>query len=128
MEILVCEWCDRLFQSKGYHLCEACKIEDMKRFSKVSEFIRDSKNREATLKEVVEATGVEEVDISRYIQEGRLIVKSMPNLQINCIACGKLTNEGRLCRGCRNHIGGALDGLSEGSNGSNGRVSTYRLD
>ena len=123
----MCEWCDRLFQSKGYHLCDTCKIEDMKRFAKVSEFIRDSKNREATLTEVVNVTGVEEVDISRYIQEGRLIVKSMPNLRISCAACGKLTNDGRLCKACRDLIGGSLKDLSGGSSNS-GRGSTYRLD
>lgn len=133
MDVLVCEWCDKLFQSKGHKLCDACKVVDMKRFSTVSEFIRDSRNRESTLNEIVETTGVSEKDISRYIREGRLIVKDLPNFGISCVACGKLTNDGNMCRGCRTSLsesfGVAVNEYdNRKNNGGFGMGSTYRLD
>lgn len=103
MEVLSCEHCGALFMGLD-KLCGSCKKKDYMDFQEVSEYLRNPKNKNATVIDVAMNTSVSERTISRYIREGRLIVKDMPNMLIACSGCGKLTNRGKLCKECRDFI------------------------
>lgn len=114
MNVLSCEGCGKLFQGVD-KLCGSCKMQDYRDFQEVCEYVRNPKNRQATIIDVVANTSVSERKVLRYIREGRLIVKDMPNMLVSCSSCGKLTNRGKLCKECKDFI--LESGLGAESNG-----------
>lgn len=85
-------------------ICPTCYKEEEEAFEIVYHFLRDRKNREATLFEIVEATGVEEKLIIKFIKEHRLRTSFFPNLTYPCEKCGSPINKGRLCDDCSHGI------------------------
>lgn len=99
-----CPKCGSLFVRTQFRdVCEACYREEEKLFEKVYAFIRKRENRTATMSQVVDATGVEEALIIKWIKKGRLQLVHFPNLGYPCEKCGTMIREGRLCSAC---IGG----------------------
>jgi flagellar operon protein (TIGR03826 family) len=78
-----------------------CHEKEEKCFEKVYVFIRQKKNRRATMMEVCSATGVEQQKITRFIKQGRLRVADFPNLWYPCDSCETPIREGKLCESCR---------------------------
>lgn len=109
-EIANCPRCGRLFARALRPVCESCFKEYEKMFQTVYTFIRKKENREATMEEVVENTGVEEKYIQQFIREGRLKTSHFPNLTYPCESCGRAIREGRLCDHCKRNI---HDGLKK---------------
>jgi flagellar operon protein (TIGR03826 family) len=96
-----CPRCGRLFvKNQIRDVCEQCYKEEEKLFEKVYTFIRKRENRTATLAQVVEATGVDESLIVKWIKNGRLRLVQFPNLGYPCERCGKTIRKGRLCQEC----------------------------
>lgn len=114
MDADTCRMCGRLFmkQSRSPY-CTSCSEVDFQHFLKVRDFIREPANKQTTIGALVEATGVSELDITRYIHEGRLIIKDNPELSINCVRCGQPTNDGRVCSSCQRDMQKELSGLQE---------------
>jgi flagellar operon protein (TIGR03826 family) len=101
MELSNCPKCDALFvKNKFRDVCDACYKQEEKDFDKVYQFIRKRENRTATMSQVVEATGVQEELIIKFVKTGRLRTSMFPNLGVPCEKCGRLTRDGRLCGGC----------------------------
>lgn len=99
-ELANCARCGRVFVKGLRDICEHCKKEEDKDFETVYQYIRQKDHRMATLSEVVEATGVEEKLILKFIKEGRLRQSQFPNLGYPCQKCGTLIREGKLCGSC----------------------------
>jgi flagellar operon protein (TIGR03826 family) len=101
MNLENCPNCGSLFvKNKLRDICENCYREEEKDFEKVYNFLRKRKNRMATITQIVEATGVKESLLIKFIKSGRLQLAQFPNLGYPCDRCGTLIREGRLCVNC----------------------------
>ena len=128
MDAATCNMCGRLFMKQGRSpYCPSCSEVDFQNFLKVRDFIREPANKQTTIGGLVEATGVPELDIPRYIHEGRLIIKDHPALAVSCIRCGKPTNEGKLCSSCQHDMHAELQQLQDNQT-KRSDVRAYRLD
>ncbi|WP_042142639.1 TIGR03826 family flagellar region protein [Paucisalibacillus sp. EB02] len=99
-ELANCLQCGKVFVKQLKDICRNCYKEEEVAFKKVYEFLKQQKNREATLYEVVEATGVEETLITKFIKEKRLRTSMFPKLGFPCERCGTLIVSGKLCMNC----------------------------
>lgn len=100
-ELANCPNCGRLFVKEVRTICPSCYAIEEEKFEKVYDFVREQKNRRATLSKVSRATGVKESTIVRFIKEGRIRVVDFPNLYYPCESCGTPIHEGKLCDRCR---------------------------
>src|SRR5699024_11870168 len=72
-ELKNCERCGEIFASIGdKDVCPKCGRQEEEDFQKVYRFLTNRKNREATILEIVEATGVEEDLIIKFMKQNRL--------------------------------------------------------
>ncbi|WP_284139262.1 TIGR03826 family flagellar region protein [Virgibacillus sp. LDC-1] len=99
-ELANCPHCGAVFVKGIREICQACYKEEEKAFQIVYDFLRVQKNREATLLEIVEATGVEKELIIKFIKENRLRKSQFPKLGYPCDRCGKDIRSGKLCNQC----------------------------
>ncbi|WP_044749211.1 TIGR03826 family flagellar region protein [Bacillus alveayuensis] len=100
-ELMNCPRCGRLFIKNQFRdVCEQCYREEEQLFEKVYQFLRRRENRTATMAQVVEATGVSERLIIKWIKAGRIKLVHFPNLGYPCEKCGKTIREGRICKEC----------------------------
>lgn len=109
-----CPECGKLFIKTAWQsICNDCrKIED-KQFETARNFIRQKKNRMATLLEVAEETGVPESKIQQFIREGKLIVSSMPNMGYTCDRCNTVIKRGKYCTKCQEKLKHGIEGLKK---------------
>src|SRR5690625_303533 len=99
-ELANCENCNAVFVKTVRNICQECFNEEEKAFEIVYRFLMRRKNRQATIMEIVDATGVEENLIIKFIKEKRLRTTQFPNLSYPCEKCGKPINTGKLCNDC----------------------------
>lgn len=95
-----CPNCGKLFVKGAITVCRDCYLEEEEKFKLVYDYLREKENRQATIIEVSEATGVEESLIIKFIKQRRLSTKNFPNLTYDCERCGKPIHEGKLCKDC----------------------------
>ncbi|MEQ6377577.1 hypothetical protein RZN22_05535 [Bacillaceae bacterium S4-13-58] len=108
-ELSNCPRCGALFVKTIKSVCPECSKEEEKAFNIVYEFIRRRENREATISEVVEGTGVEEDLIIKFIKEKRIRSTHFPNLTYECEKCGAPIKEGVICTSCQAGLKSELD-------------------
>jgi flagellar operon protein (TIGR03826 family) len=114
MNLENCPNCGTLFvKNKFRDVCENCYREEEKEFEKVYNFLRRRENRMATMAQVVDATGVKESLLIKFIKNGRLKLAQFPNLGYPCDRCGTLIREGRLCTNCSTDISKQLETLQK---------------
>lgn len=99
-----CPKCGRLYVRNLHGVCDVCRKEEDKLFDKVYQFIRKRENRTATIPQIVEATGVDEDTIMRFVKEGRLRSTQFPNLGYRCEKCGTIIQKGVLCQSCSSSL------------------------
>lgn len=99
-----CARCGAVFAKGIRDICQNCYREEEEAFKTVYRFLTKRKNREATLPEIVEATGVEEDLIIKFMKQNRLRASQFPKLAYPCEKCGNNIIEGRLCASCSNKI------------------------
>lgn len=99
-ELTNCTKCGKVFVKNLRDICQDCYKEEEAAFKIVYEFLKKQKNREATLREVVEATGVEETLITKFIKEKRLRTSMFPKLGYPCERCGTPITTGKICTSC----------------------------
>ncbi|WP_277673676.1 TIGR03826 family flagellar region protein [Piscibacillus halophilus] len=99
-ELANCPQCGELFVKGNITVCQSCYQEEEKKFEKVYAFIRQKKNRTATMYEVANETGVEESLITKWVKEKRIHPSHAPNLTYPCERCGNPISEGKLCSSC----------------------------
>lgn len=105
MDLSNCPNCDLLFvKNKFRDVCEKCWKEEEKAYDTVSKFMRKRENRAATILQVVEATGVSEDLILKFIKSGRFQLTHFPNFGYPCDKCGTIIREGRLCGSCAGEL------------------------
>ncbi|MFD1849026.1 TIGR03826 family flagellar region protein [Oceanobacillus bengalensis] len=90
-------------------ICPACYREEENAYQTVYQFLRKQKNRQATMYEIVEATGVEEWYITKFIKEKRLLPSQFPNLNYPCERCMAPITSGKLCTDCTSELKKELD-------------------
>src|SRR5699024_5514894 len=69
-------------------------------FQEVYNFLREQKNRSASLQEISEATKIDEKLIIKFLKQNRLRASDFPKLKYPCESCGKLISEQRYCSEC----------------------------
>lgn len=101
-----CKRCGAIYQNRSGSYCEKCFKEMDEKYVLIRDYLYDNPN--ATPKEVMDETGVEESIILLFLKEGRLQMKSAEGL-IRCEKCGKPITHGNLCDNCRNAMSKLLD-------------------
>lgn len=99
-----CTRCGKVFAKTVRDICLECYRKEEEDFQKVYRFLQNRKNREATIHEIVEATGVDEDTIIKFLKQKRLRPSEFPKLGYPCEICGKNIVQGRLCEDCAKHI------------------------
>lgn len=104
-ELSNCPKCNAIFVKNQFKdICDACYKEEERLYETVYKFIRKRENRTATMQQVIDATGVEEELILKFIKTGRLKLTQFPNLGYPCTKCGKTIREGKLCESCTGQL------------------------
>lgn len=104
MSIKNCKSCGKVFADPVRDICRDCYYAEEEAFQTVYRFITKKKNREATITEIVKATGVEEELIIKFMKQNRLRASQFPKLAYPCESCGVDIVEGRLCESCKSSI------------------------
>lgn len=103
MDLRNCSRCGKLFQSMGQRICPDCVREEQKDFEKVREYLWE--NKDATIYETSQATGVSTERINQFVREGRLVLNK-PELE--CMSCGQPIKTGKFCAKCLKQMQGGL--------------------
>lgn len=108
-ELKNCPSCGEFFNYTGIRdVCNKCAMNEEKLYEDVYRFLRKRENRAANVERIVEATGVEETLLHKWVRKGRLQPAMFPNLGYPCDNCGRLTNTGKLCANCTADIKNGL--------------------
>jgi flagellar operon protein (TIGR03826 family) len=114
MKLENCPNCGRLFVRNQFRdICESCYREEEDAFEKVYNFLRKRENRMATMTQVVDATGVKESLLIKFIKSGRIKLVQFPNLGYPCDCCGTLIREGKLCADCLKDLNQQIEKLQK---------------
>lgn len=97
-------------------------------FKPWSNFCGAGKNRLATMEQIVDATGVPETLLVKFIKSGRLTLAQLPNLGYPCDRCGKLIREGRMCADCSKDLQGQLEMVKKEEQKKKQVFRTYYTD
>ncbi len=96
-----CPRCGKLYVEVGQKMCHVCYEKELADEKIVADFVRE--HRKATLKEIVEGTGVSEKVVIRMIKQGRFIESGI-EIAYPCESCGKPITSGKLCKKCSENI------------------------
>ncbi|SFA88166.1 flagellar operon protein TIGR03826 [Lentibacillus halodurans] len=108
-ELANCSRCGNVFVKSIRDVCQACYKEEEEAFQVVYRFLSKRENREATMKEIIKATDVEEELITKFIKEGRLRTSDFPKLAYPCERCGVGIVRGKLCANCSDDLKNDLE-------------------
>lgn len=103
-ELANCISCNKVFVKSSRPICRECYQVEEEAFEKVYRYLMKKKNREATLLEIAEATGVDKDLIIKFLKENRLRATQFSNLSYPCEICGKDISTGRFCMKCSEEI------------------------
>lgn len=97
MNLKNCSQCGSLYAYAGRNICNKCLDQEEEEYKLVRRYVRDHPG--ASVFEVSEETKVEEEKILQFIRDGRLQSQGFKGV-LECDACGKPINMGRLCEDC----------------------------
>ncbi|WP_101843026.1 TIGR03826 family flagellar region protein [Halobacillus sp. Marseille-P3879] len=103
-ELANCPRCNALFMKGPVKVCRDCVKQEEEDFQTVYSFVRQKKNRTATVSDIVRETGVEEYKIREFVKAKRLHPAKFPGLAYSCKKCGADIKEGQLCEGCTGQL------------------------
>ncbi|MBU5467800.1 hypothetical protein KQI49_13305 [Virgibacillus sp. MSJ-26] len=103
-ELANCVRCEAVFVKTIRDICESCYRQEEKDFETVYNFLKQRKNREATLQEIVKATEVDEEIIIKFIKTNRLRTSQFPKLAYPCEKCGTPIVSGKICAPCSDKL------------------------
>ncbi|PLR90806.1 TIGR03826 family flagellar region protein [Bacillus sp. T33-2] len=105
MELINCSSCgDIHVKNKFRDVCPKCWKEEETAYETVYQYMRKRENRAATILQAVEATGVTEELILKFIRTGRLKLTQFPNFGYPCEKCGRIIRDKKLCPECINEL------------------------
>ena len=108
-ELKNCPSCGEFFNYTGMReVCNNCAMNEEKQYEIVYRFLRKRENRAATVERIVEVTGVDESLLHKWVRKNRLQPAMFPNLGYPCDSCGKITNQGKLCKTCTEDLKSGL--------------------
>lgn len=96
-----CPRCGKLYVEVGQRMCHDCYEKELEDEQVVAKFVRE--NRQATVQEIVEGTGVSEKVVIRMIKQGRFIQNGI-EIAYPCESCGKPITSGKLCKACSDNL------------------------
>lgn len=99
-----CSKCGKLFVRTIRTVCQECHKIEEKQFDIVYSFMKKRVNREATIPEIVEGTGVKESLIIKFVREKRLRSSQFPNLTYPCERCERPISTGKICEVCTTEL------------------------
>ncbi|MEL4024090.1 TIGR03826 family flagellar region protein [Lysinibacillus endophyticus] len=104
-EVRNCPSCGEFFNYTGVRdVCYKCAQSEEEWYQLVYRFLRKRENRAATTERIVEATGVSEELLYKWVRKNRLHPALFPNLGYPCDNCGRITNTGKLCDKCQSEL------------------------
>lgn len=108
-----CSSCGNIFAKTMRDICPACYKAEEEAFKIVYKFLSLRKNREATMEEIVERTGVEQELIIKFMKQKRLRSSKFPKLSYPCEQCGVAIVEGIVCHACATKVKEAINQHTE---------------
>lgn len=102
-----CPNCGNIFRKTTWPICQDCKNEMESELSRCTDFIR--RNRQTTMSQLVEHTGVSELNITKYIKDAKININDVPNLAYACDLCEDKIRKGNLCVKCRLKLNADID-------------------
>ncbi len=107
-----CPSCGSIFMKNAFNtVCHKCKKVEEAFYDKVYNFMKKRENRAATMEQVINATGIEEELLYKFIKSGRIQTTRFPNFGYPCDKCGTIIRQGKLCDKCTNEIKSDLQQL-----------------
>ncbi|MEK8131732.1 flagellar protein [Paenibacillus filicis] len=111
LNVANCNRCGKVYMINNYGLCPACIRALEVEYEKCLKFLRE--NRQCTIQELSEETGVEMKQIMKFIREGRISIRNNPNMWYECDVCSSPIREGNICDPCRTRLQKETSGLIE---------------
>ncbi|MEX2461886.1 MAG: hypothetical protein WD469_11445 [Paenibacillaceae bacterium] len=108
-EVQNCPICGNIFRKTTWPICQECKKTMENELSKCIEFIR--RNRQTTMSQLIDQTGVDEQNIIKYIRDGKINIMDLPNLSYPCDLCESPIRKGNLCYKCRLKLNTDIDNM-----------------
>lgn len=99
MNVENCPRCGRVFAKNFRDICPACIKDIDNQYETVYKYLKE--HRGCTIQELSEATEVSVKQITRFIREGRISIRSAPNMGYPCEVCGTSIREHAMCESCR---------------------------
>lgn len=112
-ELANCSRCGTVFVKSLRDICQECYKKEEAAFQIVYNYLKQQKNRQATITEIVEETEVEEELIIKFVKDKRLTPKDFPMLAYPCERCGKDIRRGKICTACSDELKQDLAVLEE---------------
>lgn len=104
-ELANCSNCGAVFVKNQFRdICEKCWKAEEDAFETIRQFIRKRENRSASMRQIVDGTGVSEDLVLKFIKKGRLNLASLPNVGYPCESCGKMIRSGKICESCAGEL------------------------
>ncbi|WP_117168758.1 TIGR03826 family flagellar region protein [Paraliobacillus sediminis] len=126
-----CSNCGNLYVKVSRNVCPDCVKEEEKKFQTVYDFMKKRINRQATIPEITEGTGVEQELIIKFVKEQRLRSSQFPNLTYPCDKCGDQIQDGKLCTSCSEELTSELtyqdkvDSIQAKNKAEDNKAATY---
>ncbi|CAG7655467.1 flagellar protein [Paenibacillus allorhizosphaerae] len=99
LNVVNCYRCGKIHVKNSYNMCPSC-IKDLElQYEKCTKYLRE--NKQCSLQELSDATGVPVNQITKFIREGRISIRNNPNIVYHCEVCGTNIREGAICEPCR---------------------------
>jgi hypothetical protein len=110
MEIRQCKFCHKNYQGFS-NLCPQCLDTLDKIYVAVRNHLDSTPN--SSVRQIVDATGIDERSILFLIREGRLMLRGVSS-DIKCIKCGAPIALGKYCDACKSGIVQSLESTRHG--------------
>lgn len=99
-----CRQCGSLYLKNYADYCIDCSKEVEEKYKSIAEYLKNEQNRDVTLEDVSESTGVSLKQVTDFIRDGRIYAADFPNLGYPCVHCSKLIKKQLLCVDCFNRF------------------------
>lgn len=97
-----CNRCGKVYIKNNYGLCPKCIQGLESQYEACLTYLRQ--NHACNIQELSDATEVPVKQIVTFIREGRISIKSNPNMAYECEVCGTPIRDHMMCESCRTRL------------------------